>query len=82
MESSPLTKQDRPTSFEPKISQLYNDLFRSYDEEVTFSDGFWREFFLLKPDKVRLQRKIEDLSASDLLHLQVRKAATYPWNGD
>ena len=71
MEASPLTQQNRPTSFQPKIVQLYDDLLRTNDEETTFSDGFWREFFILKPDRLRLQQRLERLSPNDLLHLQV-----------
>lgn len=35
------------------------------------SEGFWREFFLLRPDKSSLQQKLEQLSTDDLLELQV-----------
>ena len=70
MEVSPLTQDSRPTTFQPKIAQLYDDLFKE-EEDATISDGFWREFFLLKPDKSRLQGRLESLSANDLLHLQV-----------
>ena len=28
MEASPLTQQSRPISFQPKITQLYEDLFK------------------------------------------------------
>lgn len=37
MEQSPLTQQSRPETFEPKVAQLYRQLFRvriSYREEV------------------------------------------------
>lgn len=71
MEASPLTQQSRPTLFEPKIAHLYDDLLDQHDEDVHFSDGFWREFFLLRPDAHRLQKKLEDLSADQLLNLQV-----------
>ena len=71
METSPLTQQTRPVSFEPKIAQLYDDLLRPSQEDVALSDGFWREFFLLKPDTRRLRIKIERLSADQMLLLQV-----------
>ena len=70
MEASPLRQTRRPTSFQPKIAQLYDELFAEEEDEI-ISDGFWREFFILKPDKPRLQGKLERLSANDLLHLQV-----------
>ena len=70
MEVSPLTQDNRPTSFQPKIVQLYDILFRE-DGDATTSDGFWQEFFLLKPDKTRLQERLKGLSGHDLLHLQV-----------
>lgn len=40
-------------------------------ENEVDSAGFWREFFLLKPDKARLQQRLESLRADDLLQLQV-----------
>jgi len=70
MEASPLTQQSRPTSFQPKIAQLYDDLFRQDEKETPDSDGFWGEFFLLRPDKARLEERLEGLNADDLLHLQ------------
>lgn len=70
MEASPLTQDSRPTAFQPKIVQLYDDLFNE-EHDATTSDGFWREFFLLKPDRLRLQERLDSLSANDLLHLQV-----------
>lgn len=75
MEVSPLTQDRRPVSFQHKIAQLYDDLLRE-EEDSIISDGFWREFFLLKPDRLSLQGRLESLSANDLLHLQVllRKA--------
>lgn len=42
------------------------------DEIEEKSEGFWKELFLLKPDKATLQKTINDLSPEDLLHLQVR----------
>lgn len=70
MEASPLKQSSRPTSFQPKIAGLYDELFKE-EEDSAISDGFWREFFILKPDRSRLQGKLENLSATDLLHLQV-----------
>ncbi|KAI4135251.1 MAG: hypothetical protein LQ341_005904, partial [Variospora aurantia] len=73
MESSPLTQQGRPSIFQPKIDRLYEQLL-STDENDQFqlSDGFWQEFFLLRPDKSSLQRRLEWTSTDDLLHLQDR----------
>ena len=70
MEASPLTLQARPTSFQPKIARLYEDLFRGDDDVTANSDGFWGEFFLLKPDKAAFARQLEALSPEDLLNLQ------------
>ena len=70
MEASPLTLQVRPTSFQPKIDRLYEDLFRQDDEGYADADGFWGEFFLLNPDKASLQRRLEALTTEDLLQLQ------------
>lgn len=72
MEVSPLTQQTRPSSFQPKILGLYDNLFKQDDEDLAYSDGFWGEFFLLRPDKAGLQRRLDELTADDLLHLQVR----------
>ena len=71
MEVSPLTQQTRPSSFQPKIIGLYDHLFKQDDEDLAYSDGFWGEFFLLRPDKVGLQRRLDELTTDDLLHLQV-----------
>lgn len=71
---SPLTQQSRPGTFEPKIVQLYQQLF-SLDHEVEESlppEGFWRELFLLKPEKQKLYDVLEPLTADQLSHLQVR----------
>ncbi|KAI4101639.1 MAG: hypothetical protein L6R37_004872 [Teloschistes peruensis] len=71
MEASPFTQQSRPRSFQPKIDSLYEQLLGNYEhEEPDFSDRFWTEFFLLKPDKASLQRRLEDLGVDDLLHIQ------------
>ncbi|KAI4274610.1 MAG: hypothetical protein L6R35_006330, partial [Caloplaca aegaea] len=73
MEPSPLIQQGRPSIFQPKIDRLYEQLL-STDENDQFqlSDGFWQEFFLLRPDKSSLQRRLEWTSEDDLLHLQNR----------
>lgn len=70
MEESPLTQDARPTSFQPKIDRLYEDLFKQDDEDYADSDGFWGEFFLLKPDKSALERRLEAITTDDLLHIQ------------
>jgi hypothetical protein len=75
MEASPLTQQSRPDSFQPKVVQLYQQLFHE-DEEIEKPEGFWEEFFLLKPDPSSLQQILDDLSPDDLLHLQVCDLAT------
>lgn len=75
---SPLTQLLRPDSFEPKIVQLYLHLFNVLanddGDDVVPSEGFWREFFLLKPDKQRLYDILAPMTAFDLLQLQVRSA--------
>ncbi|KAI4268373.1 MAG: hypothetical protein L6R38_007858 [Xanthoria sp. 2 TBL-2021] len=71
MEASPLTRQNRPGSFQPKIDNLYEQLFETHDDaEPDFDDGFWREFFLLRPDRVNLRRRLEHISVDDLLRIQ------------
>lgn len=77
---SPLTQQLRPDSFEPKIVQLYLHLFNVLAnedvEDAIPSEGFWTEFFLLKPDKQRLYDILEPMTAFDLLHMHVRLSPT------
>lgn len=72
---SPLTRQAPPDTSEPKIVELYRQLFQvvanSDYEDNTPSEGFWREFFLLRPDKQRLYDILEPLNANDILHIQV-----------
>ncbi|CAD6585565.1 MAG: hypothetical protein ASARMPREDX12_002058 [Alectoria sarmentosa] len=70
MEVSPLAQQARPSSFQPKIIGLYDDIFKQDDEDLVYSDGFWGEFFLLRPDKAGLERRLDRLTTNDLLHLQ------------
>ncbi|TKX21237.1 hypothetical protein C1H76_6778 [Elsinoe australis] len=67
MEQSPLTLQSRPDVFEPKIVQLYRQLFREIEDEYK-PEGFWRELFLLKPDASRLGHILDDTDADFLLH--------------
>ena len=69
MEQSPLTQQSRPDIFEPKIVQLYRQLFRNPDDDEQLP-GFWSELFLLKPDVARLGGLIEDTDATFLLQTQ------------
>ncbi|PSS20412.1 hypothetical protein M430DRAFT_66110 [Amorphotheca resinae ATCC 22711] len=71
MDPSPLTQQARPEVFQQKIVELYQSLFKS-DDDREKSEGFWREFFLLKPDRATLNRILLDLSPDDLLQLQVQ----------
>ena len=70
MEASPLTQQERPRSFRPKIAHLYDELFEDENEDMLESSGFWREFFLLSPDTNRFRQRLEDLYPGDLLHFQ------------
>ena len=74
---SPLTQQLRPDTFEPKIVQLYLHIFNVLPnddtlEDPTPSEGFWREFFLLKPDKQRLYEILVPITASELLHMHIQ----------
>ncbi|KAL4932729.1 ARMH3 family protein [Aspergillus undulatus] len=57
---SPLTQQSRPETFKPKVSQDYAEP----------SEGFWREFFLLPPDRAQLIGILEALSPDETLNLQ------------
>ncbi|OAA80690.1 hypothetical protein LEL_00235 [Akanthomyces lecanii RCEF 1005] len=69
MEASPLTRQPQPEVFTPKINQLYAELFQDV-EEARQSRGFWREFFLLKPDLATLRNLLQDISPADMLALE------------
>lgn len=72
MEASPLTQQNRPEIFQPKIVNLYEKLLLQ-DEEEQFeerSEGFWKELFLHRPDSASFRGLLDGLSAEDLLHLQ------------
>ncbi|KAH1910884.1 hypothetical protein KXV57_006746 [Aspergillus fumigatus] len=68
---SPLTQQSRPEIFKPKIVQLYENLFQSSDFAEP-SEGFWREFFLLPPDRAQLALILDRLGPEDTLHLQAQ----------
>ncbi|KAI0389701.1 hypothetical protein F5Y17DRAFT_109396 [Xylariaceae sp. FL0594] len=71
MEASPLTKQARPEIFLPKIVKLYEALFKDdVDAEGEKPEGFWREFFLLKPDRAALLKMLDGFGPDDLIHLQ------------
>ncbi|GJN75141.1 hypothetical protein VFPFJ_06687 [Purpureocillium lilacinum] len=69
MEASPLTRQPPPEVFTPKIVELYSSLLKD-DEYAEKSEGFWREFFLLRPDRATLRTILSDLSPADVLHLE------------
>ncbi|KAJ5344854.1 hypothetical protein N7452_002858 [Penicillium brevicompactum] len=71
MDYSPLTLQSRPESFKPKIVQLYENLFKAADDTDP-SEGFWREFFLLPPDRNQLHDILDNLSPDDTLSLQIQ----------
>ncbi|KAI0484587.1 DUF1741-domain-containing protein [Xylariaceae sp. FL0804] len=74
MEASPLTQQARPDYFQPKIVQLYEALFKddpdAEGDSVDKPEGFWREFFLLKPDQASLQQILAELGPDDVIQLQ------------
>ncbi|KAG8162500.1 hypothetical protein KVR01_008265 [Diaporthe batatas] len=74
MDRSPLTQQPRPEAFQQKIVQLYDELFKddqdAQDSDGQHPEGFWREFFLLRPDRPSLRRLFDRLSPADLLHLE------------
>ena len=56
-------------SIATKHANIY-EYFQDEDEEEK-SEGFWREFFLLKPSKAELRKILIELSPDDLLHIQV-----------
>ncbi|PGH36841.1 hypothetical protein GX50_00298 [[Emmonsia] crescens] len=74
MEASPLTQQSRPDTFQPKIVNLYETLFLD-PEYAEPSEGFWREFFLLPPERLRLSQILDVISPDDVLqiHLHTRQ---------
>lgn len=69
--ASPLTR-DVHESFQPKIIELYSSLFTltQQDETLLPSEGFWREFFLLRPAKQKFRDILEPLTANDVLSIQ------------
>ena len=80
MDPSPLTQVSRPDTFQPKIVQLYQALFQlpnadaaDDDQDHDHSEGFWQEFFLLKPDPPSLRRVLQSLNPDQMLHLQVTR---------
>ncbi|KAF7720020.1 Uncharacterized protein PECH_008108 [Penicillium ucsense] len=78
MEASPLTQQSRPETFKPKIVELYETLVKAADhEDVEFPEGFWREFFLLPPDRTQLHSLLDGLSADEMLGLQSQTNALF-----
>ncbi|KAJ0323898.1 hypothetical protein COL5a_008012 [Colletotrichum fioriniae] len=70
MEASPLTRQAPPEVFKPKIVQLYESLFKDAEDDPERSEGFWREFFLLRPDRAALKRILDGLGPADMLALE------------
>lgn len=42
------------------------------------TQGFWKEFFLLKPDTTRLREILEDTDAEGLINVQVGDLNTLP----
>ncbi|KAB8072889.1 DUF1741-domain-containing protein [Aspergillus leporis] len=68
---SPLTQQTRPETFQPKVVQLYENLFHTSDYTEP-SEGFWREFFLLPPDRGQLSSILDQLSPDETLNLQAQ----------
>ncbi|KJZ72009.1 hypothetical protein HIM_08570 [Hirsutella minnesotensis 3608] len=71
MEASPLTRQPPPEVFTPKIVELYSSLLKD-DEDGDKSDGFWREFFLLRPDRATLRSMLNDMTPAHVLQLDNR----------
>ncbi|KAI0485608.1 hypothetical protein F4859DRAFT_388878 [Xylaria cf. heliscus] len=71
MEASPLTQQARPEIFQQKIVKLYEALFQDdVDPESDKPEGFWREFFLLKPDRASLLQILDGFGPDELINLQ------------
>ncbi|EEH20876.1 hypothetical protein PABG_03107 [Paracoccidioides brasiliensis Pb03] len=68
MEASPLTQQSRPDTFQPKIVNLYETLFLN-PEFIEPSEGFWREFFLLPPERQRLSDILDGISPDGILQI-------------
>ncbi|KFA53262.1 hypothetical protein S40293_04673 [Stachybotrys chartarum IBT 40293] len=71
MEASPLTRQPQPEVFTPKITQHYHAVFKD-DEDIDKSEGFWREFFLLRPDPNTLRSILIELHPADVLLIEAQ----------
>ncbi|KEY69532.1 hypothetical protein S7711_02067 [Stachybotrys chartarum IBT 7711] len=71
MEASPLTRQPQPEVFTPKITQHYHAVFKD-DEDIDKSEGFWREFFLLRPDPNTLRSILNELHPADVLLIEAQ----------
>lgn len=55
----------------PKRSQAEENIVQSQDDEgADLSEGFWREFFLLRPERPALKRLLEELGPGDMLVLE------------
>lgn len=39
-------------------------------DEGEKSEGFWKEFFLLRPDRPALRQLLDEIGPNDLLHLE------------
>ncbi|PKS10903.1 hypothetical protein jhhlp_002661 [Lomentospora prolificans] len=76
MEPSPLTRQLPPEVFQPKVVQLYESLFKD-DDDGEKSEGFWREFFLLRPERAALKRILDSLKPGELLQLESQTRALF-----
>lgn len=74
MEASPLTRQPPPEVLTPKIIELYESLIQDDDDK---SDGFWKEFFLLRPDRSSLRKTLSEMSPADVLQLESRTRALF-----
>ncbi|EFZ01432.1 DUF1741-domain-containing protein [Metarhizium robertsii ARSEF 23] len=61
MEASPLTRQPPPER-----------LCQEDDDTEEKSDGFWAEFFLLRPDRQSLRALLNDMSPADVLTYEGR----------
>ncbi|PHH81502.1 hypothetical protein CDD83_3560 [Cordyceps sp. RAO-2017] len=71
MEASPLTRQPPPEVLTPKIVELYSLLFKD-DEDGDKSDGFWKEFFLLRPERPTLRSMLKEMPAAHVLLIESR----------
>lgn len=74
---SPLRQQERPSTFQPKIARLYEELLAVEQPIETETAGFWREFFILKPDLSALKRILESLEPHELLECQHETRALF-----